>query len=132
MNRSIFPYHTGYSVQSGRGIGSLFSGLFKALIPMGKTAVKIGKKFIKNPVVKNLVKEAKNTALQTGLHMATNILENKNVSEGVKNDINKGKQKMADTLKQVSKGAKRKQESAPKKKKKRRKKTNTGGKDIFS
>ena len=36
----VLPYHKGVLLQKGRGIGGVFSSLFRTLLPIGKTILK--------------------------------------------------------------------------------------------
>ena len=61
---NVIPYHKGFLIQRGRGIGGIFSSLFRTLLPLGKTAVKSTPKLLraasKSKVGKRLKKSAKN------------------------------------------------------------------------
>ena len=37
---AVLPYHKGVLLQKGRGIGGVFSSLFRTLLPIGKTVLK--------------------------------------------------------------------------------------------
>ena len=39
MNTGL-PYHRGVILQKGRGVGSVFSSLFRTLLPIGKAVIK--------------------------------------------------------------------------------------------
>jgi len=45
---AVFPYHKGVLLQKGRGIGGVFSSLFRTLLPIGKTILKSSPKIIKS------------------------------------------------------------------------------------
>ena len=36
----VQPHHRGIYIQKGRGIGGIFSSLFRTLIPIGKSVIK--------------------------------------------------------------------------------------------
>ena len=64
-------YHSGLRLQRGSGIGSLFSGIFRCLMPVARSAVKtIGRVARSAPIRsagKALKKEATKTAIETAL-----------------------------------------------------------------
>ena len=64
-------YHSGLRWQRGSGIGSLFSGIFRGLMPVARSAVKtIGKVARSTPIRsagKALKKEATKAAVETAL-----------------------------------------------------------------
>ena len=64
-------YHSGLRWQRGSGIGSLFSGIFRGLMPVARSAVKtIGKVARSAPIRsagKALIKEATKAAVETAL-----------------------------------------------------------------
>lgn len=80
----------GHRYQRGSGLGSIFSGLFRAVAPLAKSAIKtVGK-----------------TAATTGLQIASDALQGRNLSEAVEHRtkeaagqlIEKGKRKLVNTL----------------------------------
>ena len=64
-------YHRGPSVQVGAGLGSIFSSLFRSLVPVAKGAAKTIGKIAKNEGVRSagryLKKEAGRAAIDTAL-----------------------------------------------------------------
>ena len=58
------PYHKGLLIQKGKGIGGIFSSLFRTLLPIGKAEVKSTPKILKaaskSKVGKRFKKSAKN------------------------------------------------------------------------
>ena len=60
---ALLPYHIGDLIQKGRGIGSVFSSLFRILLPTGKAVIKsapsIIKSTAKSPIGKKLKRSAK-------------------------------------------------------------------------
>ena len=47
MNTGL-PYHRGVILQKGRGVGSVFSSLFRTLLPIGKAVIKSTPSIIKS------------------------------------------------------------------------------------
>ena len=72
MNRGRgLPYFAGPVYQRGHGIGSLFRGLFRYAMPFIKQGAKaVGRQ-----------------ALQTGIHLAGDVLENRPFKESVKTRV---------------------------------------------
>ena len=73
---AVLPYHKGVLLQKGRGIGGVFSSLFRTLLPIGKTVLKSSPKIIKNtarsPLGRKLRKSAKK--LEFGKHFDSVLL----------------------------------------------------------
>ena len=44
----VLPYHRGVLLQKGRGIGGIFSSLFRTLLPIGKAVIKFTPTILKN------------------------------------------------------------------------------------
>jgi hypothetical protein len=92
-------FHSGYRFQRGRGIGSLFSGLFRSLMPVAKMGLNAGKKFLSS----NLAKQLGNTALDIGKSALKNIavdaLEGKDLSDSAARELQEAKSKIAQTIK---------------------------------
>ena len=68
MNTGL-PYHRGVILQKGRGVGSVFSSLFRTLLPIEKAVIKstslIIKSTAKSPIGRKLKRSAKKLALNT-------------------------------------------------------------------
>ena len=66
MNTGL-PYHRGVILQKGRGVGSVFSSLFRTLLPIGKAVIKSTPSIIKStarsPIGRKLKQSAKKLAL---------------------------------------------------------------------
>ena len=73
-------YHRGPRWQQGAGIGSLFSGIFRGLMPVAKSAISTIGKVAKSNVVKSAGRTLKKAALETAL----DALDNKPVGERAK------------------------------------------------
>ena len=63
MNTGL-PYHRGVILQKGRGVGSVFSSLFRTLLPIGKAVIKSTPSIIKStarsPIGRKLKDQLKN------------------------------------------------------------------------
>ena len=71
MNAGL-PYHRGVILQKGRGIGSVFSSLFRTLLPIGKAVIKSTPSIIKStarsPIGRKLKMYIKKADLNTAKH----------------------------------------------------------------
>ena len=109
-------FHEGVRFQRGRGIGSIFSGLFRFLRPLASMGLKVGKKVLTSDIAKKLG----NTALDIGKSAATNIavdmLEGKAFKDTAADQITDAKKAIATTLKGGGRKRKRKKLCKPCKK----------------
>ncbi len=80
MNTGL-PYHSSIIVQKGRGVGRIFSSLFRTLLPLGKAVIKstpsIMKSTAKSPIGRKLKRSAKKLTLNT----AKNLLETTDINK---------------------------------------------------
>ena len=58
----VQPHHRGIYIQKGRGIGGIFSSLFRTLIPIGKSVLKKVPSIIKSVNKSALGKQLKKSA----------------------------------------------------------------------
>ena len=72
-----------YQSRYGGGIGSLFAPIFRALIPIAKSAFGLGKEIITHPTGQKLLQQAKRTAIDAGLEIAHDALSGKKVKEAM-------------------------------------------------
>lgn len=103
----MHPIHRGYPMQAGRGIGSFFGALKRVLTPISRTVLKIGKKAVKSKLGKELIDDAKQAALETGIQMSSNVLKNKDITDGVDDTILHGQSAIAETLNRYGEKKKR-------------------------
>jgi hypothetical protein len=105
-------FHQGLEYQRGRGIGSLFTGLFRTLFPIAKS---IGKRLIGS----NFVKDVSATALDAGKSMVKNIaadvLSGKKFSDSANEQLDTAKKKVSEAIRSRGRGRKRKNTSFNKK-----------------
>ena len=112
MNTGI-PYHRGVILQRGRGIGGVFSTLFRTLLPIGKAVIKSSPKIIKNtaksPLGRRLRKSAKKVAITT----AKNLLESGDINKTLKKSIEDSKKEVLNALRSSKESRKRKINNPP-------------------
>jgi hypothetical protein len=111
----------GELLQHGRGIGGLLrlvKSVFKPLVrTAGKTIVKAAKSDVGKQVLKNL----KDQAIESGVHLTSAAMRGDDMGEALNNEIQTVKRKAADTVEQVYEGSQKKQRkttTTPKKVKK--------------
>ncbi len=103
-------YHRGLRFQSGgagKGIGSIFSSIFRSLKPIAQMGLSAGKKFLKS----DFAKKVGSTALDLGKSALTNVaadlLEGKAFKETAQENLDEAKSKIAQTLRGGGKKRKR-------------------------
>jgi hypothetical protein len=85
-------------MQRGRGIGSLFSGLFRSLRPLASMGLKVGKRILNS----DLAKKVGSTALEFGKEALTNVaadvLDGKSFKDSANEQLADAKARLAQTL----------------------------------
>ena len=98
MNSGV-PYHRGVLIQRGRGIGGVFSSLFRSLLPIGKAVIKSTPSIIrstaKSPIGRKLRRSAKKVALNT----AKNLIETGDINKTLQKNLNDSKNEVTNALK---------------------------------
>ena len=106
MNSGV-PYHRGVLIQRGRGIGGVFSSLFRSLLPIGKAVIKSTPSIIrstaKSPIGRKLRRSAKKVALNT----AKNLIETGDINKTLQKSVNDSKKEVANALKSSKDSRKR-------------------------
>ena len=77
-------FHRGAPIQQGAGLGSIFSGLFRSLMPMAKTAVKTVGKIAKSDGVRSAGRYLKKEATRAAIDTALEALNGKSVGVAAK------------------------------------------------
>ena len=80
-------YHRGPPWQRGAGIGSLFSGIFRGLMPVAKSAIKSIGKVAKSEAVKSAGRTLKKQATKAAVETALDALEGRPVGTRAKNRL---------------------------------------------
>lgn len=101
-------FHSGIRIQRGRGIGSVFAGLFRSFIPIAKKGIEIGKKIINSSIVKNIASTALDSGKKAAVNVAADFLEGKNYKKTAQEELEEAKNKIASTIRGRGKNRKRK------------------------
>ncbi len=89
----------------GSGVGSIFSNIFRGLIPLAKTVFSVVKKVAKSSAGQSLIKSAKNHAIKAGLDIANDALQGKNIKKAAKKSMKRaGQDLITDVSEQLKKG----------------------------
>ena len=90
-------------LQTGRGLGSIFSSIFRKIKPIARSLYNIGKRVFSSAPVKKVVKSAQNTALQGGVQVIEDVNQGKNVAESLKTNVKQASKKIASDAAQEAK-----------------------------
>ena len=98
------PKFKGLPVQKGEGLGSLFGGLFRKVLPLAakglKTAAAVGKKVAKSKLVKDTGRKILDHALEAGTQIAADAIEGTGADprETAKDRLNAARKDIADVI----------------------------------
>ena len=112
-------YHLGPRYQRGRGLGSIFSALFRGLAPVARLGIRAGKSLIANPLVRQLGQNAFDAAKASARNVAMDVIEGKNLKDSVQQELEKARNKISTTLRGGRKRKHHKSAFKPSKKKKK-------------
>ena len=134
-NRNIYMQH-------GEGwfsaIGTIFKSLMRWLVPAAKNtftvATDIGRNFVKNPAVKDIIDTVKQEAVRTGVNAAANLIAGQPVAEPAQEDIAEARKNIAQAVRKIQPGSGKKRPilATKSKEKKRRKVINLPEPNIFT
>lgn len=96
--------HEGERFQAGRGIGSLFAGLFRSLRPLAS----MGLKAVKNLVTSDVAKQIGSTALDIGTSTLKNIAADIIEGKDPKQSLNQGLEEAQTSISSKIRGSGRK------------------------
>ena len=80
-------YHRGPPIQQGAGLGSIFSGLWRTLIPAAKGAVKTLGKIAKSPTAKSAGRFLRDQVKEAAVNTALDALEGNSFGSSAKNRL---------------------------------------------
>lgn len=101
-------FHSGIRHQRGLGLGSLFSGFFRALKPIAKMGWSAGKKFLNSDIAKKIGSEALDIGKNAATNIAVDLLEGKKFSDSANEQLDQAKSRIATALKGGSRKRKQK------------------------
>ena len=107
MNTGL-PYHRGVILQKGRGVGSVFSSLFRTLLPIGKAVIKSTPSIIKSTARSRIGRKLKRSAKKLALDTAKNLIETGDIKNTLKKSVDDSKKEIADAFKSSKDSKKRK------------------------
>jgi hypothetical protein len=87
--------HRGQFLQRGRGLGSIFSGLFRNVLPMFSS---IGRSIFGSPVVKNVGKSLLDSTVRGGLNLAADAIGGEDIKESFKKQLGSARQEVSDAV----------------------------------
>ena len=95
---AVIPYHRGVLTQRGKGIGGVFSSLFRNLLPIGKAFVRSSPKIIKNTVKKSFRKEIKKISKESCNKYCKEFVRVRRYQQNIKEDHRRFKKKKYQVL----------------------------------
>ena len=111
MNTGL-PYHRGVILKKGRGVGSVFSSLFRTLLPIGKAVIKSTPSIIKSTARSPIGRKLKRSAKKLALDTAKNLIETGDIKKTLKKSVDDSKKEIADAFKSSTDSKKRKLSSS--------------------
>ena len=81
---AVLPYHRGALLQKGRGIGGIFSSLFRTLLPIGKAIIKSTPAIVKNTSKGPIGRKIRKSATKVALNTAKNLIESGDINKTFK------------------------------------------------
>jgi len=110
--------HRGERFQAGRGLGSLFGGLFRTLKPLATMGINMGKRLIQSDLGKKIGQNMLEMGGEALKNVAADAIEGKNVKESLNKELDNAKSRIAQTLRGSGKVKRRKRLQSPPAKKK--------------
>ena len=99
----------GELLQQGRDIGGLLRLVKSVFKPLVRTAGKTIVKAAKSDVGKHVLKNLKEQAIESGVHLTSAAIRGDDMGEAVNNELQSVKRKAADVVDEVYEGAQKKQ-----------------------
>lgn len=91
-------FHKGERFQQGRGIGSLFAGLFRTLKPLFSIGLQASKKALTSETAKKIGSTALDLGKQAAKNLAADLLEGKDMSESLNKELDLAKASIASKI----------------------------------
>ena len=96
-------FNEGPNLQHGAGTGSLFSGLFREIMPVSKSAIKKLSEVVEEKTLKTIGKTLKKEANKEAVNSALELLNKKQPNKLAKQNSKKATKKVLPALKQKQK-----------------------------
>ena len=109
---AVLPYHRGALLQKGRGIGGIFSSLFRTLLPIGKAIIKSTPAIVKNTAKGPIGRKIRKSATKVALNTATNLIESGDINKTFKKSLEDSKKEVSKALRSSKGSRKRKLDKA--------------------
>ena len=90
--------HEGLRHQSGRGIGAIFSGIFRGLRPLLSMGLRVGKKVLTSDLAKQVGSTALDIGKSTLKNVAADLIEGKNPSDALDKGLETAKSTIASQI----------------------------------
>ena len=100
--------HRGERYQAGRGLGSLFAGLWRVLKPVASMGLRAGKKLLTSDVAKSIGSTALDIGKDTLKNVAADLIEGNNAKESLNKGIETAKSTIARQIRGSGKRKKKK------------------------
>lgn len=110
MRGSGFHTSSQYEMR-GSGIGSIFSNIFRSIVPFAKRLFGFGKQVIQSSTGQQVLKAAKRTAVDAGLNIAHDTLNGVPLKKAAKKGLKKAKTDFAMNIDKELQGGKRKKKT---------------------
>lgn len=91
-------FHKGERFQSGRGLGALFSGLFRTLKPLFSIGISAGNKALQSQAAKTIGSTALDIGKQAAKNLAADLLEGNDMGESLNKELQSAKNIIASKI----------------------------------
>ena len=98
MMNNVVPYHKGLLIQRGRGIGGIFSSLFRTLAPIGKSVMKSAPKILKTISKSKAGKHIKNSAKIIAFNTAKDLIQSDDINKSLSKSVQDSKREISNVL----------------------------------
>ena len=95
---SVIPYHRGVILQRGRGIGGVFSSLFRTLLPIGKAVIKSTPKVINRMAKSNIGKQLKKSAKRIAIDTTKDLIRTGDINKAINKTVQDSKKEINNVL----------------------------------
>lgn len=90
-NDLLLAHRHEFERMRGAGVGSVFSSLFSSVIPIVKSAYRVGENAIKTPLGQKIAKTVKKQAVKAGINVVRDALRGENIFKSTKREVKSAK-----------------------------------------